>query len=105
MFKIVNKKVNKFESIKKKLQKGKGLCIPKIKSVSESEEGKHIGTFCSGKERGIHSISMFPDYENFLVADERRISIFNVNNEVKPWYDNERKPMYNVLELERKHYA
>ena len=31
LFNIVDKKVNKFESVKKKLQKGKGLCIPRVK--------------------------------------------------------------------------
>lgn len=85
LFKIVVKKVNKFESIKKKVQKGKGLSIPKIKSVSESPEGKHIGTFWNGNEQHIHSMSLLPDYENFIVADESRINIFNLNYQFKPW--------------------
>ena len=43
LFTLVNKKVNKFESVKKKLQTGKGLCIPKVKCCSESKEGKYMG--------------------------------------------------------------
>lgn len=35
LFRIVNKQVRKAESIKKKLQKGKGLGLPKTKVVSE----------------------------------------------------------------------
>ena len=102
LFKIVNKKVNKFESIKKKVQKGKGLSIPKIKSVSESQEGKHISTFWTGKEQHIHSMSMLPDYENFLVADEKLINIFNLNHSFKPWAEKFHKSMYNVFSYDRK---
>ena len=36
MFRIVTKQVRKSESVKKKLAKGKALCLPKTKVVSES---------------------------------------------------------------------
>jgi len=45
LFRIVNKKVRKAESIKKKMSKGKGFGLPKTKVVGESKEGKHITTF------------------------------------------------------------
>ena len=45
LFRLVNKQVRRAESIKKKMAKGKGLCLPKTKLVSESKEGKHVSTF------------------------------------------------------------
>lgn len=74
----MNKKVRKAESIKKKMNKGKGFGLPKTKVVGESKEGKHITTFQTGKEQHLHSISLSPDMENFIAADENRINLWNL---------------------------
>ena len=78
LFRIVNKQVRKAESIKKKMQKGKGLGLPKTKVVSESKEGRECATFKTGKEQHLHSLSLAPDMENFIAADENRINLWNL---------------------------
>ena len=79
LFRIVNKKERKAESIKKKMAKGKGLGIPKTKVVGESKEGKEVATFQTGKEQHLHSLSLAPDMENFIAADESRINLWNLD--------------------------
>ena len=78
MFRIVNKRERIVESIKKKMAKGKSLCMPKSKVVSESKEGKQVGAFSTGKEQHLHSLSLAPDMENFIAADENRINLWNL---------------------------
>lgn len=94
LFRIVNKQVRKSESIKKKIAKGKDLCIPKTKVVSESKEGKHVATFKSGKEQHLHSLTLAPDMENFITADESRINLWNLDRSGE-------RPVYNLLDYNR----
>lgn len=94
LFRIVNRHVRKAESIKKKLAKGKGIGLPKTKVVSETKEGKHTATFKTGKEQHLHSLSMAPDMENFIAADENRINLWNLE---RPGDSS----VYNLLDYNR----
>ena len=46
-----------------------------------------MGQYSCGGEQHIHSISMLNDYENFLVADQKRINLFNLDYFVEPFKD------------------
>lgn len=97
LFKIVNKQVKKCESVKKKLAKGKGLSFPKTKIVSESKEGKHFETYKTGNESHIHSLSMSPDQESFLVADDNLINLWNI--------EQKDREVYNLIDYNRRKAA
>ena len=94
LFRIVSKKVKKSESVKKKIAKGKGLCMPKTKVISESKEGKHVATYKSGKEQHLHTVSLAFDQENFITADESRINLWNLERPGE-------HPVYNLLDYNR----
>ena len=94
LFRLANKQVRRAESIKKKMAKGKGLSLPKTKLVSESKEGKHVSTFQTGKEHRLHSLSLSPDMENFISADENRINLWNLER------SNEQS-VYNLVDYNR----
>ncbi len=98
LFKIVSKQVKKCESAKKKLVKGKGLSIPKSKVVSESKEGKHFYTFKTGNESHIHSLTMCPDQENFINADDNIVNLWNMERPGQT-------PVYNLIDYERRKAA
>jgi len=91
LFRVVNKQVKRCESVKKKLQKGKGLCMPRTRVLAESQEGKHIATFKTGDEQHIHSLALSPDGENFICADESRINLWNLEYTSK-------RPVYNLID-------
>ncbi len=95
LFKIVTKQVKKCESAKKKLVKGKGLAMPKTKVVSESKEGKHFYTYKTGNEAHIHSLTMCPDHENFINADDNIVNLWNIERPGK-------NPVYNLIDYERR---
>ena len=94
LHRIVNKRVRKTESIKKKMQKGKGLSLPKTKVSSESKEGKEVAAFKTGKEQHLHSLSLAPDMENFIAADENLINLWNLE---RPGESS----VYNLLDYNR----
>ena len=98
LFRLVNKQVYRAESIKKKMAKGQGLCLPKTKLMSESKESKHISTFKTGKEQHLNSLSLSSDLENFIAADENRINLWNLE---RPG-ENE---VYNLVDYKRQRAA
>ena len=98
LFRLANKHVRRAESIKKKMAKGRGLCLPKTKLVSESKEGKHVSTFQTGKEQHLHSLSLAPDEENFLSSDENRINLWNLERPAE-------HDVYNLVDYNRQRAA
>lgn len=95
LFRIVNKREIRSESVKKKMQKGRGIGMPRTKVLSESKEGKHIASFKTGSEQHIHSLALSPDTENFICADENRINLWNLERSGK-------NPVYNLIDYNRK---
>jgi len=87
LIRYVNKKVKKYESVKRRLNKGMGLEIPRSKLVSEAREGKHVSSFKAGNEQHLHSLSLSPDMENFMTGDEHRISLWNLERQGNPVYN------------------
>ena len=94
LFRLVSNKEQKCESAKKKLARGKGLQIPRIKTMSESKEGKHVTTFKTGKEQSLHSLSLSPDYENFLATDKSHVWLWNLER-------SGHNPVYNLIDYNR----
>jgi len=76
------------------MQKGKGLSLPKTKVSSESKEGKEVAAFKTGKEQHLHSLSLAPDMENFIAADENLINLWNLE---RPGESS----VYNLLDYNR----
>jgi len=52
--------------------------MPKTKIIGNSKEGKHVATYITGDEQHLHSLSLAPDLENFLTADESKINLWNL---------------------------
>jgi serine/threonine-protein phosphatase 2A regulatory subunit B len=93
LFRVVDKKVIKTESVKKKIAKNEGLRLPRSKVTSVSKEGKLVNTFKTGMEHHLHSVSMCPDRENFLTAEQNVINLWNLErpgSEVYSLIDNNR---------------
>ena len=78
LFRLTNKTFYKTESAKKKFVMNKGLCIPKTKVMGEKTKGKHLATFSTGSEKNVHSVSQAPDCENFLMGDDSRMLLWNL---------------------------
>ena len=61
--------------------------MPKIKVVSKSKEGKHVATFITGNEQHLHSLSLAPDLENFLSADESKVNLWHLERSASELYN------------------
>jgi serine/threonine-protein phosphatase 2A regulatory subunit B len=92
LWKLENKKEKKYESCKKLLQKGK-LVMPRSKIVNESFEGRNRMNYKNGHEYNINSLSLCPDGEHFLSADDLRINLWNVE---------ESKVVYSLIDMKPK---
>ena len=92
LWKIENRKEKKYESCKKLLQKGK-LQLPRSKVVNEGLDPRCRTLFKNGHEYHINSLSLSPDGENFLSADDLRVNLWNVD-------DN--RTVYNFLDMKPK---
>lgn len=68
--------------------------MPKTKVVSESQEGKLVGTYSTGKEQHLHKTCMLEDYENFLTADDSHIMMWNLERPGK-------KEVYSLVDYNR----
>ena len=90
----MSKQVRRCESIKKRVDKGKGLSIPKTKLVSESKEGRCVFSFKTGMEQHLHSLSLAPDQENFINADHSQINLWNLDHAKS-------LPVYNLMDYNR----
>lgn len=67
--------------------------MPRSKVVNESFEGRNRMQYKNAHDYNINSLSLCPDGENFLSADDLRINIWNVEyNQV----------VYNLLDLKPK---
>ena len=53
-----------------------------------------MATFRSGKEDRLHSVSMSPDNENFITADEGRVDLWNI--------DKTKDSVYSLVEYKDK---
>ena len=95
LWRLEDKKTKKHESCRKLLTKGRGIVFPKTKTTNEGKEGKLLGTFKTGKEQHLHSLSQAADNENFLAADESRINLFNL--------ERQDAKIYNLVDYERRH--
>ena len=78
LFTIKDKFTKKHVTAKKSLAKGKGLVIPRSKVESQSKQCKHLATYRSCKEDRLHTVSLAPDNEHFITADEARVDLWNV---------------------------
>lgn len=78
LFTVKDKVTKKHVTAKKSLSKGKGLVVPKSKVEGQSKQGKHLATYRSCKEDRLHTVSLAPDSENFITADEARVDLWNV---------------------------
>ena len=96
-FRLYSKKTRKVESVKKKIQKGGNLCMPKSKLVSESDEGKLVGTYSTGKEQHLHTTCLMSDNENFLTSDESHVMMWNLERPGK-------SEVYNLIDYNRHKY-
>ena len=92
LWRLEFKKEKKYESCKKLLQKGK-LVMPRSKVINESWEGKWKSFYRNGHEYHINSLCMSSDGENFLSADDLRINLWNVENNMV---------VYNLLDIKPK---
>lgn len=95
LWRLQDRKTKKYESAKRLAAKGKGICFPKSKVVSDGFDAKQIFTFKSGKEQHLHSVSLAPDGENFISCDENRLNLWNLHG------DN-RKTIQNLVDYDRK---
>lgn len=86
LFKLTEQRKVKTESIKKLIDKGGKLRIPRTRVVEEGIEGVHVKTFETFKETSIHSLSLSSDGESFLVADNNRINLWNLQNSKEDVY-------------------
>ena len=95
LFALKEKNIDKQVTATKMLEKGKGLMIPKPKTISSSKQGKHLATYKSCKEDKLHSISMAHDRENFITADEARVDLWNI--------EKTNDTVYSLVDYERRH--
>ena len=78
----------------KSLEKKKSLVIPKPKVMNTSKQGKLLARYKSCKEEKLHSLTMGPDMESFITADESRVDLWSI--------EKTRDEVYNLVDYERR---
>ena len=68
--------------------------IPKPKIVNSSKQGKLLATYKSCKEERLHSLTLGPDMESFITADESRVDLWNI--------EKTKDEVYNLVDYERR---
>ena len=94
LFSVREKNILKQVTACKSLEKKKGLVIPKPKVVNTSKQGKLLATYKSCKEERLHSLTMGPDMESFITADESRVDLWSI--------EKTRDEVYNLVDYERR---
>ena len=97
LFRIKDQKVIRTESVKRKVSRGNGLCIPKFEVKSVSKEAKLVTTFKTGKEHHLHSLALGADGENFISADSNRVNLWNL--------ERDGADVYNLIDYNRHKFS
>jgi len=82
------------ENARRMCKKGRGLVLPSRGAGEATCASKPLHTFKHGNEHNLHSLSLSPDGENFLAADETRISLWNLDY-------NKRTTVFDLLHFDK----
>lgn len=98
LHRVVTKSVKRSESVVKRLARGKGLTMPRMRAVEKVTQGEFRTSYSSGSEQHLHSLSLAPDMENFLSADESHINLWSLERAGE-------RPVYSVVDYNRKKFS